>query len=777
MEVNAPLDPVVDPGALDGSADSNSSAASSTVEAVTRKGLQAGQWRTRQKFTQIDLDEAWRLRDSTKLSINSIAKSLKKPFNPIPLSTLKRLFDKGQRVIATLGRPPMFTQAAEEALCLMDGDVVTSAARARAKGRKKFSQAHATPVRNGSFKHEPKFSRSWHRGMIHRVQGSGKFVLQRVDPLDINRATALNPIAVDNLARRLKAIYKRLDITPDRIFNVDETGFDFRALPVVKFVKKGEKAVATARKSQVHVTVVAGGSASGQALTPGIIVGGAVGSEMLASAEKYEALIARQGRTGYVNAALFYQYCEEVLVPEIAATAEKPALLLLDGCVSHKCPAAQQLLRDHHILTVLLPAHTSHVLQPADNRPFQVFKAKAHAALSEVGVGDGVESCIPLVVDTIARVHHEAFFEPDAEGKVHFHWKAGFERTGLWPLDPRVIPEDAFAEVESLLARAGDHPDIAREMAIARHNLRSGIIPDTLPEFNLDHLLRSRGKKGAATEAEDACEAEAADEEDDSDDSSDEDDEESDAEAEPASDETEAASGGGGGGGGGGSDAEVSEEVVADSILPTNPDALGSGGAGAGGAAPAPLTSLASLVNADLHPLSEESAAKVHNAVALTARTSRLTNLFLNGTVALGILAAKEAKKQAKSTRTPRKRVQKESGGDGAAASPPPAQTATTGQRGRKRAQVDAPEESPSSASSSSSSSSSSSAQATPPTRNVRARTRDDDDESDEECRKERSRAAPTGAVRRSGRSRTVSSAGHESAVSLAMDDGDESEE
>jgi hypothetical protein len=198
---------------------------------------------------------------------------------------------------------------------------MTSAAWAAANARKKFCQAHATPVLTGSFTHEPKFSRSWHRGMIHRVQGSGKLVLQRVDPLDIHRATALNYIAVDNLARRLNAIDKELDITPDRIFNVDETGFDFKAAPITKFVKKGETAVATAQKSQVHVTVITGGSASGQALTPGLIVGGAVGPEMITSAGKHKALIARQGRTGYVNAALFYQYCEEVLVREIPATA------------------------------------------------------------------------------------------------------------------------------------------------------------------------------------------------------------------------------------------------------------------------------------------------------------------------------------------------------------------------------------------------------------------------------------------------------------------------
>ena len=41
-------------------------------------------------------------------------------------------------------------------------------------------------------------------------------------------------------------------------------------------------------------------------------------------------------------------------------------LLLLDGCTSHHCPEAIDLLRRHHVTVIVLPAHTSHLLQAFD---------------------------------------------------------------------------------------------------------------------------------------------------------------------------------------------------------------------------------------------------------------------------------------------------------------------------------------------------------------------------------------------------------------------------
>ena len=45
---------------------------------------------------------------------------------------------------------------------------------------------------------------------------------------------------------------------------------------------------------------------------------------------------------------------------------QEEILLLMDGCTSHHCPEALDLLRQHRVTVVILPAHTSHLLQAFD---------------------------------------------------------------------------------------------------------------------------------------------------------------------------------------------------------------------------------------------------------------------------------------------------------------------------------------------------------------------------------------------------------------------------
>lgn len=59
-------------------------------------------------------------------------------------------------------------------------------------------------------------------------------------------------------------------------------------------------------------------------------------------------------------------------------------LLILDGHRSHATPAFDQFCTDNKIITLCMPAHTSHLLQPLDVGCFSPFKTLYGRAVAEL---------------------------------------------------------------------------------------------------------------------------------------------------------------------------------------------------------------------------------------------------------------------------------------------------------------------------------------------------------------------------------------------------------
>jgi hypothetical protein len=115
-----------------------------------------------------------------------------------------------------------------------------------------------------------------------------------------------------------------------------------------------------------------------------------------------------------------------------AAQAKGPyRMLVLDGHESHESAAFQEYCMAHNIITLGLPAHSSHLTQPLDVGCFSVLKR---------AYGCQIESFIKAHINHISKVEFFiAFKQAYIQSITPSNGQAGFRGAGLIPFDPQVV--------------------------------------------------------------------------------------------------------------------------------------------------------------------------------------------------------------------------------------------------------------------------------------------------------------------------------------------------
>jgi len=94
---------------------------------------------------------------------------------------------------------------------------------------------------------------------------------------------------------------------------------------------------------------------------------------------------ATMSESGWSNTDVFKDYMENHFLKYVHRTdATQPVLLLFDGHTTHTSPEMIRWARERHIHMFVLPAHTSHLLQPLDN----ILKEKSLASFSHPDQAD-----------------------------------------------------------------------------------------------------------------------------------------------------------------------------------------------------------------------------------------------------------------------------------------------------------------------------------------------------------------------------------------------------
>lgn len=183
-------------------------------------------------------------------------------------------------------------------------------------------------------------------------------------------------------------IIQKYGIVDDDIYNFDETGFAIGIASTSRVVTTTDR---RGRPPQLQpgdrewATVIETINATGWYLPPMVILKGKVHISVWYENNELPAnWTIALSKNGWTSNELGLHWLKHVFEPNTASrTVGSHRLLILDGHGSHATPEFDQYCKDRNIITLCMPAHSSHLLQPLDVGCFSVLKRSYGTQVAE----------------------------------------------------------------------------------------------------------------------------------------------------------------------------------------------------------------------------------------------------------------------------------------------------------------------------------------------------------------------------------------------------------
>lgn len=258
--------------------------------------------------------------------------------------------------------------------------------------------------------------------------------LKKAEMISTARKSATsNPFVIYDFYDLLEELMEEHQFEPDQIWNCDESGFptDPQRCRVVS--GKGESAYKiTCGAGKENITTLAVCSAAGDVLDPLVIFTGKNFQSTWKGDKALPETYYGISENGWMTSDVFYDWFKLFA----KRVTKRPLLLIFDGHLTHTSLSVIELAIEEGIVIVKLPPHATDKLQPLDVACFSALKKKWSSVLvawnSEWGASKPITKSV--FVNKISEVWHEGL-SPD-------NVKAGFEATGICPLDRSKYPEN-----------------------------------------------------------------------------------------------------------------------------------------------------------------------------------------------------------------------------------------------------------------------------------------------------------------------------------------------
>ncbi|CAC5406516.1 unnamed protein product [Mytilus coruscus] len=266
----------------------------------------------------------------------------------------------------------------------------------------------------------------WFEGFIKRWP---EFTVVKPRSLEIQRAKCGN---VEKYFASLEQVVHKYNLQdePHLIFNIDEKGITLNHKPpnAVSGIECNTSSVTSERSSTT--TILGCGSASGFAVPPYFVFEGKrMMNELMNGATP--GAVDTVSDSGWSNTNIFRQYLTDYFLKYVPGRNNDNILLLLDGHKSHVAVDIIEWAQQHHIIIHVLPAHTSHILQPLDvgcYGPLQrIYDNECHKTMRQ-------NSSVITRYD-ICELACKAYQKALAPENL----QSAFRKTGIYPLDKSVI--------------------------------------------------------------------------------------------------------------------------------------------------------------------------------------------------------------------------------------------------------------------------------------------------------------------------------------------------
>jgi len=274
--------------------------------------------------------------------------------------------------------------------------------------------------------------KNWAENFIRRQP---ELRTQKTRSYDNQRALCEDPEKIRAWFRLVANFTAKFGIRVEDIYNFDEAGFLMGILGTTTVVTSSDR---TTKPKLVQpgnrewVTVIQGINSQGWAVPPFIVFKGKWHLASWYEKQNFPAgwriAISENGWTTNEVTLEWLKHFEKFTRTKTVGTYR---LLVLDGHESHHSADFEEYCRTNNILTLCMPAHSSHLLQPLDIGCFGPLK-KAYSRQIE-----------NLVRTRITHVSKEAFIPAFVEAfKATITKKniqGGFRGAGLVPYDPEIV--------------------------------------------------------------------------------------------------------------------------------------------------------------------------------------------------------------------------------------------------------------------------------------------------------------------------------------------------
>ena len=284
-------------------------------------------------------------------------------------------------------------------------------------------------------------SKCWRFAFLKRWGDRIKSIRPRA--LDTNRAKSATPEKVDMYFSNLETTLRKYDLQhkPQFIYNLDETGIHPEHRPPNVIAPLHGKTQSVTSPRSTTTTIIGCANAAGQFLPPFFVFKGKrFNADLMKGASPGCKGVMTE--SGWSNFTVFQQYIKEHFLPNIARDDNQHVLLIFDGHSSHVSKMLIEWAAAQKLILFVLPAHTSHILQPLDVGifgPFKRFYYGECANYMRENIGQAVTKYD--MVNLSCKAYLKAM--------TPINIMSAFKKSGIYPLDKHAVTPEKLYPTES----------------------------------------------------------------------------------------------------------------------------------------------------------------------------------------------------------------------------------------------------------------------------------------------------------------------------------------
>ena len=224
-------------------------------------------------------------------------------------------------------------------------------------------------------------SKIWLTGFLYRWSDRITRFLDSdsTSSLKSNHTKSSSRETIDKYHINLKTILEEYELQdkPQFIYNLDETVIQSENTPpeLVAPRKNKPQAITLPRLTAYTTTMIACVNGVGKSIPPYFVFKGKHSDPKLMNGASLGAK-GVMSDSGWSTSMIVRYYLEDHFLPHVRKDSDKkqPILLICDGHLSHISSHINEWANSNNVILFVLPAHTSHLLQPLDVSVFGPFK-------------------------------------------------------------------------------------------------------------------------------------------------------------------------------------------------------------------------------------------------------------------------------------------------------------------------------------------------------------------------------------------------------------------